>query len=222
MKSSLTIYIIETLHFSSLHGTKILHSEKIFFIRCQDGEFLILTRHERWNILWKILEIINISIASTYISLLSPFPFLTDERTMSRNCSLITSHIILKCIAFFWFSQILLIQEYISFQETTRSRSLSLIYVIRRGLCSPSTWVSIGGQCCVSDGPQSCKFPLLASLCVKRCAMEKPPLPSNCVNTIITCLEANINLTSSSSCSFAVKPTYEVAEHCRQFSAVLL
>lgn len=41
----------------------------------------------------------------------------------------------------------------------------------------------------MSGGPQSCKFPLLANLCVSRCAIEKPPLPSNCVKTMMTCLK---------------------------------
>lgn len=60
-------------------------------------------------------------------------------------------------------------------------------HVINRGACKPCT-VSIGGQCVAPGGPQSCKPRELAKRCVKRCAMLKPPLPSSCVNTMITCL----------------------------------
>ena len=63
---------------------------------------------------------------------------------------------------------------------------------MRRGACSPSTLPSISGQWLVLAGPQSCKPTLLASRCVSRCAIAKPPLPSSCVNTIITCLKHKI------------------------------
>lgn len=61
-------------------------------------------------------------------------------------------------------------------------------YVIRRGACKPCTF-SMGGQCVAPGGPQSCRPRELAKRCVSRCAMLKPPLPSNCVSTIITCLQ---------------------------------
>lgn len=63
-----------------------------------------------------------------------------------------------------------------------------LVYhVINLGACSPWT-LSMAGQCVAPGGPQSCKPREFARRCVKRCAMLNPPLPSNCVSTIITCL----------------------------------
>lgn len=69
-----------------------------------------------------------------------------------------------------------------------RNQSLSH-HVINRGACRPCT-VSIGGLCVwlTPSGPQSCKPLEFAKRCVKRCAILNPPLPSNCVSTIITCL----------------------------------
>lgn len=69
------------------------------------------------------------------------------------------------------------------------ARNILPIYVISRGACKPCT-ASIDGQCVAPGGPQSCKLRELAKRCVKRCAMLKPPLPSNWVSTIITCLAA--------------------------------
>lgn len=63
-------------------------------------------------------------------------------------------------------------------------------YVIRRGECNPSTPSSTGGKWESSDGPQSWRPLEVANLWVNRWAIEKPPLPSNCVNTIITCLKS--------------------------------
>lgn len=66
------------------------------------------------------------------------------------------------------------------------------IYVIKRGACKPWTF-SIGGQCVAPGGPQSCRPRELAKRWVRRWAMLKPPLPSNWVNTIITCLKIIIS-----------------------------
>lgn len=60
-------------------------------------------------------------------------------------------------------------------------------HVMRRGACKPCT-LSMEGQCVAPGGPQSCKPRELAKRCVSRWAMLKPPLPSNWVRTMITCL----------------------------------
>lgn len=97
-------------------------------------------------------------------------------------------------IAHFWFLK-KIVAEFICF-----SLSFSLIFhiywiqslshhVISRGACRPCT-VSIGGLCVwlTPNGPQSCNPREFARRCVNRWAILKPPLPSNCVSTIITCL----------------------------------
>lgn len=61
-------------------------------------------------------------------------------------------------------------------------------HVIKRGAWSPWT-VSIAGQCVAPGGPQSCKPREFANRWVNRWAILNPPLPSNCVKTIITCLQ---------------------------------
>lgn len=66
---------------------------------------------------------------------------------------------------------------------------LETYYVINRGEWSPSTWGSISGQWHAFGGPQSCRPSEFARRWVKRWAIEKPPLPSNWVSTIITCLK---------------------------------
>ena len=60
--------------------------------------------------------------------------------------------------------------------------------VIGLGAWRPYMKRSIGGTWLVPNGPQSCRPDEYETRCVKRCAMEKPPAPSNWVNTIITCL----------------------------------
>ena len=58
-----------------------------------------------------------------------------------------------------------------------------------RGECSPSTLLSRLGRCSTLEGAQSWRPGWVARRWVRRWAMENPPEPSNCVKTIITCLE---------------------------------
>lgn len=68
------------------------------------------------------------------------------------------------------------------------SLATMLVYVMKRGACKPCTF-SMGGQWVAPGGPQSWRPRELAKRWVRRWAILKPPLPSNCVNTIITCLK---------------------------------
>lgn len=73
----------------------------------------------------------------------------------------------------------------------TNFQNIFIIYVISRGACNPLSRLARGGLCLGASsvrGAQSCRRAPAARRCVRRWAIENPPLPSSWVRTIITCL----------------------------------